>query len=113
MSSCCTSKKNFPKEFCLQHGIALWDTCASCEIHASSDASIKNIVPNDLEVIFQKAKIQQIFTTGKKAHDIYQKYLYPIYKIEDICLSSTSPANARKSLEDLTREYQIIKKYVV
>ena len=100
------------KEFCLQHGIALWDTCASCEIHASSDASIKNIVPNDLEVIFQKAKIQQIFTTGKKAHDIYQKYLYPIYKIEDICLSSTSPANARKSLEDLTREYQIIKKYV-
>ena len=100
------------KEFCLQHGIALWDTCASCEIHASSDASIKNIVPNDLEVIFQKAKIKQIFTTGKKAHDIYQKYLYPIYKIEDICLSSTSPANARKSLEDLTREYQIIKKYV-
>ena len=99
------------KEFCLQHGIALWDTCASCEIHASSDASIKNIVPNDLEVIFQKAKIKQIFTTGKKAHDIYQKYLYPIYKIEDICLSSTSPANARKSLEDLTREYQIIKKY--
>ena len=100
------------KEFCLQHGIALWDTCASCEIHASSDASIKNIVPNDLEVIFQKAKIKQIFTTGKKAHDIYQKYLYPIYKIKDICLSSTSPANARKSLEDLTREYQIIKKYV-
>ncbi len=100
------------KEFCLQHGIALWDTCASCEIHASSDASIKNIVPNDLEVIFQKAKIKQIFTTGKKAHEIYQKYLYPIYKKEDICLPSTSPANAKMKLEDLIKEYQVIIKYL-
>ena len=100
------------KDFCLQHGIALWDTCASCEIHASSDASIKNIVPNDLSVILKKAKIKQIFTTGKKAHDIYQKYLFPIYKKEDICLSSTSPANARKGVEDLVLEYQILKKYV-
>lgn len=100
------------KEFCLQHGIALWDTCASCEIHASSDASIKNIVPNDLEVIFQKAKIKQIFTTGKKAHEIYQKYLYSIYKKEDICLPSTSPANAKMKLEDLIKEYQVIIKYL-
>ena len=100
------------KEFCLQHGIALWDTCASCEIHASSDASIKNIVPNDLEVIFQKAKIKQIFTTGKKAHEIYQKYLYPIYKKEDISLPSTSPANAKMKLEDLIKEYQVIIKYL-
>ena len=100
------------KEFCLQHGIALWDTCASCEIHASSDASIKNIVPNDLEVINQKAKIKQIFTTGKKAHEIYQKYLYPIYKKEDICLPSTSPANAKMKLEDLIKEYQVIIKYL-
>lgn len=100
------------KDFCLQHGIALWDTCASCEIHASSDASIKNIVPNDLEVIFQKAKIKQIFTTGKKAHDIYQKYLYPIYKKEDICLPSTSPANAKMKLEDLIKEYRVIIKYL-
>ena len=100
------------KEFCLQHGIALWDTCASCKIHASSDASIKNIVPNDLEVIFQKAKIKQIFTTGKKAHEIYQKYLYPIYKKEDICLPSTSPANAKMKLEDLIKEYQVIIKYL-
>ena len=100
------------KEFCLRHYIALWDTCASCEIHASSDASIKKIVPNDLSIILNKANIKQIFTTGKKAHEIYQKYLYPIYKREDMCLSSTSPASARKTLEDLTREYQILLKYI-
>ena len=100
------------KEFCLKHGIALWDTCASCEIKSSSDSSIKNVVPNDLSTILSAAKITQIFTTGKKAHQIYQKYLYPKFKINDICLSSTSPANAQKSLEDLVNEYKIILKYL-
>ena len=100
------------KEFCLRHHIALWDTCESCEITSSSDASIKKIVPNDLSIIFRKASIRQIFTTGKKAHEIYQKYLYPIYKKEDICLSSTSPANAKKKLEDLVEEYKKIIKFL-
>lgn len=100
------------KEFCLIHHIALWDTCASCEITSSSDASIKNIVPNDLSLILKKANIVQIFTTGKKAHEIYQKYLYPVYKKEDICLSSTSPANAKKKLEDLVEEYKKIIKFL-
>ena len=100
------------KEFCLTHHIALWDTCASCEITSSSDSSIKNIVPNDLSLILEKANIVQIFTTGKKAHEIYQKYLYPVYKKEDICLSSTSPANAKKKLEDLVEEYKKIIKFL-
>lgn len=100
------------KEFCLIHHIALWDTCASCEITSSSDASIKNIVPNDLSLILEKANIVQIFTTGKKAHEIYQKYLYPVYKKEDICLSSTSPANAKKKLKDLVEEYKKIIKFL-
>ena len=100
------------KEFCLIHHIALWDTCASCKITSSSDSSIKNIVPNDLSLILEKANIVQIFTTGKKAHEIYQKYLYPVYKKEDICLSSTSPANAKKKLEDLVEEYKKIIKFL-
>ena len=100
------------KEFCLIHHIALWDTCASCEITSSSDASIKKVSPNDLSLILNKANIKQIFTTGKKAHEIYQKYLYPLYKREDICLSSTSAANAQKSLDDLIKEYAIIKQFL-
>lgn len=97
------------KDFCLRHHIALWDTCASCVIEGSSDASIKNVVPNDLNVIFSSASILKIYTTGKKAYEIYQKYLYPIYKREAICLPSTSPANAQKSLEDLVSAYQVLK----
>jgi len=96
------------KEFCLRHGIALWDTIESCDIHASSDASIKNVKVNDLSILLEKAKIKAIFTDGKKAHEIYQKYMYPIYQIEDTCLPSTSPANARVSLEKLVEEYKKI-----
>ena len=100
------------KAFCLEHHLALWDTCASCEITSSSDASIKKVSPNDLSLILNKANIKQIFTTGKKAHEIYQKYLYQLYKREDICLSSTSAANAQKSLDDLIKEYAIIKQFL-
>lgn len=100
------------KEFCLKHHIALWDTCASCEIHASSDASIKKVIPNDIGIILNKANITKIFTEGKKAHEIYQKYLYPLYKIDDICLSSPSSANAKKSLLDLVEEYKVILEYL-
>ena len=100
------------KLFCLKHKIALWDTIASCDIHASSDASIKNVKVNDLNIILEAANIKVIFTEGKKAHEIYQKYLYPIYKMDDICLSSTSPANARMSLDQLVTEYKQILKFL-
>lgn len=100
------------KLFCLKHKIALWDTIASCDIHASSDASIKNVKVNDLNIILEAANIKVIFTEGKKAHEIYQKYLYPIYKMDDIYLSSTSPANARMSLDQLVTEYKQILKFL-
>ena len=32
----------------LSHHIAVWDVIASCEITGSSDASIRDVVPNDL-----------------------------------------------------------------
>ena len=35
-----------------------------------------------------------------------------VYKKEDICLSSTSPANAKKKLEDLVEEYKKIIKFL-
>ena len=100
------------KTFCLKHNIALWDTIKSCEIHASSDASIKKVIPNDLNVILSVANIKGIFTEGKKAQEIYDKYLYPIYKKKAIYLSSTSPANAKKTLEDLVDEYRQILTYL-
>lgn len=79
----------------------------SCEIEGSSDQSIQNVIPNDLQPILEKSQIQAIFTTGKKAYHLYQKYIYPKTKIKAISLPSTSPAYCKKGvLEELVQEYQ-------
>lgn len=100
------------KSFLSAHKIALWDVIASCEIKGSSDASIKNAVPNDLSIILNSAPIDKIFVNGKTAEKYYNKYIKSIISREAACLSSTSPANARKSLEDLVNEWRVIKCYV-
>ena len=96
--------------FLKKHHIALYDVLASCEIAASSDSSIKNPVPNDFTEILNNSNIKTIFTTGKKAYTLYQKYCFPKTKIEAIYLPSTSPANCPKDIEEtLITSYKKIK----
>ena len=61
------------KTFLLEHGIALWDVIASCEITGSSDTSIKNVIPNDISEILEAGNIKQIFVNGKTAEKYYKK----------------------------------------
>lgn len=97
------------RKFLLQNRIALWDVIASCDITGSSDSSIKNVVPNDVSVIFEKGDIKKIFVNGKTALFYYDKYLKNVLGREAICLPSTSPANAAYSLERLTEEWKKIR----
>lgn len=94
------------KAFLYQNHIALWDVIGSCEIVGSSDASIKNIQVNDLAKILEKSKIEKIIVNGKKAQQLYQKYLEEQTKIKCIVMPSTSPANAAYSLDRLIEEWQ-------
>ena len=96
------------KSFLLRNHIAVWDVIKSCDIEGSSDSSIKNVVANDIGVILLKADIKQIYVNGKKAQQLYQKYIYPMLQKEAICLPSTSPANAAWSLERLGQEWRKI-----
>ena len=100
------------REFILSNNIALWDVIASCEIEGSADSSIKNVVPNDLGVILENADIKKIFVNGKTAEKYYNKYIKEKTGIECYCLPSTSPANAAWSLEKLSLEWKIIKKFL-
>ena len=100
------------KKFLINNNIALWDVIKSCEITGSSDSSIKNVVVNEIWEVISKSNIKYIFTNGKKAYDLYNKYVYPKTKIKAISLSSTSPANATKNLNDLVEEYKIILNYL-
>ncbi len=105
-------KINDYKEFLLKHNIALWDSIKSCEISGSSDASIKNIKVNEIWKITENSNIQAVFTNGKKAYEVYQKYIYPKTNIIATYLPSTSPAYASKKLNDLVEDYKIILKYL-
>ena len=52
--------------------------------------------------------VVNIFVLGRKAMMLYNKYIYPNVNIEARLLSSTSPANASKGLNDLVDEYNVI-----
>lgn len=94
------------KAFLLQNQVAVWDVIQSCDIVGSSDSSIKNVVPNDLHQILQKASIEKIFVNGKKAMQLYEKYIEPDIGKEAVCLPSTSPANAAWKLERLVEVWE-------
>ena len=100
------------KEFLLKHGIALYDVIKECDIESSSDASIKEVKVNNISKILKNSNIKYIFVLGNKAYSLYNKYLLKDLKIEAIKLPSTSPLNARSKLSDLTKEFQIILKYL-
>lgn len=97
------------REMLLSHHIAVWDVIASCEITGSSDASIRDVTPNDLSRILNAADIRAIYTNGGKAYQLYQKYLLQATEREAYLLPSTSPANAGYSLERLVEAWRVIR----
>lgn len=96
-----------PVSFVHAHHIALWDVIASCTITGSSDASIRDVIVNDVESLVKLTKIETVFTTGSKAAKLYENYV--VCSKEHIALPSTSGANARMKLDDLVKAYTIIK----
>lgn len=96
------------KSFLLRNHIAVWDVIKSCDIEGSADSSIKNVVPNDLNRILNQAEIEHIFLNGKKAEQLYKKYMEKETNRKAECLPSTSPANAAWSFERLVEEWKKI-----
>ena len=100
------------KAMLLRHHIALWDVIAACEINGSADSSIKNAQPNDLSLIFSAADIRAVFTNGKTADRLFDRYFQKSVSLPKVCLPSTSPANARYSFDDLAAEWNAINTYI-
>lgn len=99
-------------KFLLSHHIAIYDAAISCEINGSSDAKMSKIAPVNLEPLFKEANIKQVYANGGKAYEICKKYLedeiIKATKNEVIKLPSTSPANAKFSLEKLVCEWRAV-----
>ena len=92
----------------LQNHLALWDSIQSCTITGSSDSSVRDVVPNDLSVIFEGSRVNRVFCNGALSHKMYMKYVFPGTGIEALKLPSTSPANAAYSLERLAEKWKVI-----
>jgi len=99
--------------FLEDHHIAMWDVLQSCTIKGADDNSITAAAPNDINRILAAADIRAVFTTGKKATDLYRKLCFPETGRLSIYLPSTSPANCRNyNLETLTEAYRVILEYL-
>lgn len=83
--------------------IAVWDVIKSCDIHASEDSSIKNVVINDICGLTNKYGIENIIFNGNTAYKFYKKYIGKIEKHKEIVLPSTSPANAKIKYDELLK----------
>ena len=101
------------KGLLLRNHIALWDVLASCDIKGADDNSIGEPVPNDIAWLLKQCPVTGIFTTGKKATELYQKLCYPHTGVESIYLPSTIPANrGRYPMDRLARDWKILFKYL-
>lgn len=89
----------------LRRHIALWDVIGACEITGSADSSIGGVRVNDLSPILRAAPIRGIFCNGGTAFSYYEKYCRNSLGRAAGKLPSTSPANARWSLEKLTEAW--------
>ena len=66
----------------------------ACSIRGASDASIKDVEPNDLAALVNRLGVQAIFCNGATSGRLYRKYAQPLTGLEAVVLPSTSPANA-------------------
>ncbi len=96
------------REFLIRNHVALWDTIHSCDIEGSADSTIRNVKPNDLHIILDRANIKAIFVNGKTSEKYYKKYIEPELEIKATCLPSTSPANAAWSVDRLVEAWKVI-----
>lgn len=90
-----------------EHGIALWDVIAECDIRGSSDASIRNARPVDIARVRDVCRLRAVFANGRTAERPFKRYLaQELPGIPFACLPSTSPANAAWRLPQLERAWK-------
>lgn len=98
------------KALILQNGLALWDTVCCCTITGASDASIRDVQPNDIAALCRKYPIEKIYCNGATSYRVYQKYAQEQTEIAAEKLPSTSPANAAWRMERLQEAWaQVIR----
>lgn len=115
----CSIPSNYDEriELLKKHHIGLWDTIRSCDREGSSDASIRNVVPNDFQQLFNAfPNICLLLFNGGKSFSVFKKYmgLDLLKKIDYAKMPSTSPIPGKniKSFEGKVEEWRKIERYL-
>jgi len=96
-------------DYLLRHHLGLWDVCSSCQRVSSSDASIVEEVPNDLDgFISENPQLRMIVFNGQKAQKLYDKYFKRKAHFIYHTLPSTSSA-LTQSLFSKVDSWKVIK----
>ncbi len=62
------------KQMLVRHRIALWDVARSCVRPGSLDSDIREVVPNDFAMLFERCPgIEKILFNGATAQQLYEK----------------------------------------
>lgn len=69
------------KQLLLSNGIALWDVIKSCTITGSSDSSIKNVVPNDIEPIYRRQIYRKFLQTVRPPINCIKSIFIRLHKL--------------------------------
>jgi len=96
--------------------IAVWDVLKTCRRSGSLDSSIEreSIVANDFRgFLRQNPEISRIYFNGNTARQLYDRHVLNtlpenLQLIPRFTLPSTSPANARLSLQEKIRAWRVI-----
>ena len=89
------------RAFCKRHRIALYDSIESCDIIGSSDSSIRNIEPANLDPIFKASKIKKVIFNGSASKKWFYAFQTEKEGVAYYMAPSTSAANAACKIEQL------------
>ena len=70
------------KKMLHENHIALWDTIYSCDIIGSSDSSIRNVTPTDLQPIIEQSQIKRVYCNGAISGKYFKKYQQNVLGME-------------------------------
>ena len=92
----------------IKNNIALWDTIKSCKREGSLDSDIQNEIPNNIRKLLKKyPNVKMICLNGNKSYLAFKKYFPDLLEKYSCCkMPSTSPANAKFSLDKLIEKWR-------
>lgn len=93
------------RELLRRFRLGLYDVAETCLVKGSSDASIREVLPADLEGIIRGTSIRRILLNGQTAGNLFRR-LFPAFPVPFQILPSTSPANAKTGYPALREAWE-------